>query len=143
VLLGITTWLTWTVRPVQSGVGQARENAAISLSIVSLQRLMELASRLQGSIEGTAASFGLHQLVRFNVYNFAEEPATVCAVALKTIGGETLRCELVPSVVVQAGARYPFMFEILTGPVAEGVDMQVEQTSGQRVWVSAHCLPRP
>ena len=50
---------------------------------------------------------------------------------------DVLRCEVAPSVVVWAGARYPFMLEVGTGLVLETVDIQVERVTGERAWVSA------
>ena len=140
VLLGITMWLAWTVRPGQDGSEQFSPDRAAPLSIVSIRRLMSIGPRLEAKT-GTEAAAGVHELVRFNVCNFGDESVTLCAIALKSLSGETLGCELVPSVVIAPGARYPLMAEV-TVPVAEGVDIQVDHFAGQRLWVSAHMLPR-
>jgi hypothetical protein len=140
-LFGITKWLTWAVRPIQTEAGQGKE-AAVSLpAVVSLQRLMELAPLLKATPE-PGGGLEVHQLLRFNLLNLGGNPATVCAIALKG-SREVLRCEIAPSVVVRAGARYPFMLEVRTGLVSEVVDIQVERDTGERVWVSASCLPSP
>jgi hypothetical protein len=81
--------------------------------------------------------------VRFNVYNFGDQSVTLCAIALKSLGGETLTCELVPSLVVRPGARHPLLAEVTAGPVAEAVDIEVEHPLGRRLWVEAQVLPRP
>jgi hypothetical protein len=141
VLFGITKWLTWAVRPIAIEADQAKDAAVSLLTFVSYQRLMELAPLM----EATAARGGgldVHQLLRFNLLNLGGDPATVCAIALKG-RGEVLRCEVVPSVVVRAGARYPFALEVRTGLVSEDVDIQVDSGTGVRAWVSASCLPSP
>ena len=143
VLLGVTLWLTWTVRPTQNGSERLSPDTAAPILIVSPQRLMSIGSRLEVQTEQTAAAGGAHQLVRFNVYNFGEQSLTLCAIALKSLSGETLSCELVPSLVVRPGTRHPFMAEVTAGPVAEGVDIEVEHLVGQRLWASAQLLPRP
>ena len=137
VLLGITMWLTWPVRPAKNNSERLSR-----ISIVSYQRLRDIGSRLGVKNERPAAPGGSHQLVRFNVYNFGEQAVSLCAVALKTLAGQTLSCELIPSLVVGPGARYPLLTEITTGPVAEAVDIQVEHALGHRLWVSAQPLPR-
>jgi hypothetical protein len=141
VLFGITKWLTWAVRPLRTEAGQAQEAAVSLLAVVSPQRLMELVPLLDATAEG-GADLGVHQLLRFNLLNLGGDPATVCAIALRG-NREVLRCEVVPSVVVRAGARYPFALEVRTGLVSEDVDIQVELGTGERAWVSASCLPSP
>jgi hypothetical protein len=136
VLLGITTWLTWTVPPLESETERPNR-----ISTVSFQRLMSIISARREA--KTAQTSAVHQLVRFNVYNFGEKSIALCAVALKTLDGDSLSCELVPSVVVRAGARYPLMVEVTEGPVAEAVNIEVEHIVGQRLWVEAPLLPKP
>lgn len=143
VLLAVTMWLTWTVRAEPNDTEHLSANRAARISIVSPQRLQRIGSRLEVKIGQAGATGGAHQLVRFNVFNFGEQSVTVCAIALRSLGGETLTCELVPSLVVGPGARYPLLAEVTTGPVAEAVDIEVEQIAGQRLWVSAQVLPRP
>jgi hypothetical protein len=104
---------------------------------------MSIWSRLEVKSEQTAAADGAHQLVRFNVCNFGGKSVTLCAIALKSLNGDTFTCELVPSVVVQAGAHYPLIVEVTVGPVAEAVDIEVEHLVGQRLWVTAQMLPKP
>lgn len=133
-------WLTWTIRPVVDG-SDVVENMSGRISSVSLQRLRELGSRLEANSDGAATDVKVHQLVRFNLYNFGVESVVVRAIALKTPRGENLSCELVPSVVVAAGARYPVMVEVMSGPVAEAADIEVD-LRGRRLWVSARGLPR-
>jgi hypothetical protein len=142
-LLGITMWITWTLRPARNRSAPLSANAAPRILMVSPQRLKSIGSRLELEIEQTAATAGPHQLVRFNVYNFGEQSVTLCAIALKSLGGETLTCELVPSLVVRPGARHPLLAEVTAGPVAEAVDVEVEHLVGRRLWVEAHMLPRP
>ena len=139
VLFGITRWLTWAVRPIQTEADQAKEDAVTFPAVVSYRRLMELAPLL----EATGAPGGgleVHQLLRFNLLNLGGDPATVCAIALRA-NLEVLHCEVAPSVVVRAGARYPFMLEVRTGLMSEAVDIQVERGTGERLWVSASCFP--
>jgi hypothetical protein len=88
LLLGITMWLTWTVRPTQSASERLAQDAAAPISIVSYRRLMSIGSRLEVKAEPTQVPMGTHQLVRFNVYNLGEASMTLCAVALKTLNGE-------------------------------------------------------
>jgi hypothetical protein len=142
VLFGITRWLTWAIRPIQAEAGQEAKKTPVSLpAVVSPQRLMELAPLLEATPE-LRSGLDVHQLLRFNLLNLGGDPATVCAIALKA-NREVLRCEVAPSVVVRAGARYPFMLEVRTGLVSEAVDIQVERGTGERTWVSASCLPSP
>jgi hypothetical protein len=141
VLFGITKWLTWAVRPIRTEAGQAQEAAVSLLAVVSPQRLMELIPLLDATAEG-GADVEVHHLLRFNLLNLGGDPATVCAIALRA-KGEVLRCEVVPSVVVRAGARYPFALEVRTGLVSEAVDIQVESGTAGRAWVSASRLPSP
>ena len=138
ILLALTMWLTWTIRPVVNG-SDVVVNTSGRVSSVSLQRLRELGSRLEADSD-RAATDKVHQLVRFNLYNFGEESVIVRAIALKTLRGENLSCELVPSVVVEAGARYPVMVEVTWGPVAEAADIEVD-IRGRRLWISARGLP--
>jgi hypothetical protein len=141
VLFGITKWLTWAVRSVQTEAGQAREAAVSLLAVVSPQRLMELVPLL-GATADAGADLEAHHLLRFNLLNLGADPATVCAIALRG-NGELLRCEVAPSVIVRAGARYPFMLEVRAVLVSEAVDIEVEGGTGERAWVSASCLPSP
>jgi hypothetical protein len=141
VLFGITKWLTWAVRPIGSEAGQAREAAVSLLAVVSPQRLRDLVPLLDATAEG-GADLEVHHLLRFNLLNLGGDPATVCAIALRG-KGEVLRCEVAPSVVVRAGARYPFALEVRTGLVSEAVDIEVERGTRERAWVSASCLPSP
>jgi hypothetical protein len=141
VLFGITKWLTWAVRPISTEAGQAKESAFSLTAVVSPQRLMELVPLLGATAE-LGGGLEVHQVLRFNLLNLGGDPATVCAIALKG-DREVLRCEVAPSVVVRAGARYPFMLEVRAGLVSEAVDIQVEGVTGERTWVSASCLPSP
>jgi hypothetical protein len=140
VLFGITKWVTWALRPARIEAGQAKETTVSLVAVVSFQRLKELAPLLAAA--AAPGSLEVHQLLRFNLLNLGGDPATVCAIAL---GGnrEGLRCEVAPSVVVRAGARYPFMLEVRTALVSEAVEIQVEHGTGERAWVSASCLPSP
>ena len=141
MLFGITKWFTWAVRPIQTEAGQAKQ-AAVSLpALVSYQRLKELVPLLEAGAE-PGGGREVHHLLRFNLLNLGDGPATVCAIALRG-NREVIRCEVAPSVVVRAGARYPFMLEVRTGFVSEAVDIQVEHGAGERAWVSASCLPSP
>jgi len=138
ILLTVTIWLTWAIRSVQNGSEHA--NADSPISNVSLQRLRELASRIEPNSSGTVTDRHIHQLVRFNVYNFGAQSVTLHAIALKNLHGETLCCELAP-VAVAAGARYPMLFEVMKGPVYEAAEIEVE-VRGRRLWVLARALPR-
>ena len=140
MLLGITKRFTWAVRPISTEIG-ASEAEADPLSVVSFQRLSELRPRLQEVPEG-AGRGEHHQLLRFNLLNLGDKQVTVCAIAVTSAGQEMLRCQVVPPVIVRAGARYPFMLEIRTGLGSEAVDIQVERAPDDRVWVSAAGLPR-
>ena len=140
-MFGITKWLKWAVRPIQTEAGQAKE-AAISLpAVVSPRNLMELVPLLEATAEPGGGP-DVHQLLRFNLLNLGGDPATVCAIALRG-NREVLRCEVAPSVVVRAGARYPFMLEVRAGLISEAVEIQVEHVTGERAWVLASCLPSP
>jgi hypothetical protein len=138
-LFGITWWFTWAVRPIPIEAGHTKEAAVSLLAVVSYQRLMELAPLLEATAE-RGGSLDVHQLLRFNLLNLGGDPATVCAIALRG-NREVLRCEIAPSVVVRAGARYPFMLEVRAGLVSEAVEVQIERGIGERAWVSASCLP--
>jgi hypothetical protein len=128
-------WLTWTVRPAEND----RERPS-RISAVSYERLRNIGSRLEVSDQSAVDA---HQFVRFNVYNLGEQSVTVCAIALKSLSGERLTCELVPSLVIRPGARHPLMAEVTAGPVAKAADIQVEKVVGRKLWVSAQWLPRP
>jgi hypothetical protein len=141
VLFGITKWLTWPVRPIQTEAGQAKEAAVSLLAVVSPQRVMELAPLLGATAE-PGGSLEVHQLLRFNLLNLGGDPATVCAIALRG-NREVLHCDVAPSVVVRAGATYPFILEVRTWLASEAVDIQVEGGTGERAWVLASCLPSP
>jgi hypothetical protein len=132
-------WLTWTIRPDLNASTRV-DNPGVQMSSVSLQRLKELSSRLEVNAEGDA-TVQLHQLVRFNLYNFGEQSVTVDAIGLQNLRGEPLSCELVPSIVVGTGARHPVMVEVMNGPVAEAAQVAVD-VCGQRTWVRAQYLPR-
>jgi hypothetical protein len=137
-LLGITTWLTWAIRDEISPAGQS---AFSPIATVSHQRLTELGPVSLQAAAAPGVGFELHQLLRFNLLNLGDDPATVCAVALRTTSGAMLPCELAVPVVIRAGARYPFMLEVRSEVVSEAVDVQVERVPGDRVWISASCLP--
>jgi hypothetical protein len=139
VLLAITVWLTWTVSSAPDDTERLSANRAARISMVSPHRLMAIGSRLEVKTGQTAA----HQLVRLNVYNFGDESVTLCALALRNLDRETLACELAPALVVRPGARHPLLAEVTAGPVAEGVELEVEHSAGGRQWVSAQLLPRP
>jgi hypothetical protein len=141
VVFGITKWFTWALRPIPIEADQVVGPAVSLLAVVSYQRLLELAPLMEAAAV-SCGSLDIHQLLRFNLLNLGEDPATVCAIALRG-NGAVLGCEIAPSVVVQAGARYPFMFEVTTRLVSEAVDVQVEGGTGEGTWVSASCLPSP
>jgi len=126
-------WLTWTIRPIDGA-----KNDPIIAS-VSIQRLGELAPRLQPHRDSTIVA-DLHQLVRFNLLNFGEQPVTVSAIALANLRGDTLTCDLIPPVVLRPGARYPMSIEVTKGPVAEAVHVGVD-LDGRCHWVPAQSLP--
>ena len=109
------------------------------MSNVSFKRLNELGFRLERSAGHNV--YERHQLIRFNLYNFGEQPVVVCAIGLPNIRGETLRCEVVPSLVIAAGARYPMMVEAMNGPVQEVAQIAVD-IDGQRLWVATQSLPK-
>jgi hypothetical protein len=131
-------WLTWTIRPDPNS-SQIDRHVDIQMSSVSWQRLKELASRLEPHAQRNVT--GCHQLIRFNLYNFGAQPVVVCAMGLPNIQGETLRCEVVPSIVVAAGARYPMMIEVTNGPIQEVAQIAVD-INGQRLWVATQSLPK-
>ena len=64
ILLAVTMWLRWTVRPERDSSDIDR-HVGTQMSSVSFQRLKELSSRLAPGTEHTVE--GLHQLVRFNL----------------------------------------------------------------------------
>jgi hypothetical protein len=94
VLLGLTMWLAWTVRPMvnpeQRLAGTPQETGPIAS--VSY-KLMGIASRLGPEGGRTASSGHVHQLIRFNVCNFGPQSVTLRAVAVNTTGGDTLSCD--------------------------------------------------
>jgi hypothetical protein len=139
ILLAVTMWLTWTIRP-DSNSSQIDRHVDVQMSNASLQRLKELGARLEPLAQRTVNE--CHQLIRFNLYNFGEQPVVVCAIGLPNIQGETLRCEVVPSIVVAAGARYPMMVEVTNGPIQELAQIAVD-INGQRIWVATQSLPKP
>jgi hypothetical protein len=138
ILLAVTMWLTWTIRPDPNS-SQIDPHIDIHMSNVSWQRLKELNSRLGPRAQRNVN--GCHQLIRFNLYNFGEQPVVVCAIGLPNTQGETLRCEVVPSIVVAAGARYPMMVEVTNGPIQELAQIAVD-INGQRLWVATQSLPK-
>jgi hypothetical protein len=127
--------------PVASGVVPSR---ARSRGRAAAPRRRPSATALAGDpVPAPCLHVGLeNERSRFNLLNLGGDPATVCAIALRG-KGEVLRCEVVPSVVVRAGARYPFALEVRTGLVSEAVDIQVENGTAERAWVSASRLPSP
>ena len=131
-------WLAWTIGPDPNS-SDVEPDAALQMSTVSFQRLRELASRFQPNPEHGVN--GPHQLIRFNLYNFGEQPVVVCAIGLPRRHGETLRCEVVPSIVVAAGARYPMMVEVMDGPVQHIAEIAVD-SNGRRTWVATQSLPK-
>jgi hypothetical protein len=143
VLLGITMWVTWTLRPTQNDTAPLAANAAPRISMVSPQRLKRIGSWIEPKSEHHDRARESHHLVRFNVYNFGNESVTLHAIALKTLDGETLTCELVPALVVRSGARHPLLAEVTSGPVAEAVEIEAEPVVGRRLWVDVRVLPRP
>src|SRR5262245_43979261 len=105
--LGITKRFAWLVLP-DPIMTDCRSGAA---SVVSIQRLMELSARLREvtNIDNCSAD---HLLLRFNLLNLSDESVTVCAIGLRSPQQERLRCEVVPSVAFESGARYPFAVEV-------------------------------
>jgi len=134
ILLAVPLWLTWVIRP------EGDSSATRAISNVSVQRLRALTSRFQSSRE-LDADIQVHQLVRFNLLNFGEQSVAVSAITLTSLRGEKLSCDVVPAVVVAAGARYPFVVEVTTGPVSEAVDVEVD-VNGRRISVPTQSLPR-
>src|SRR5262245_10690575 len=131
-------WRTWTIRPTPNGDALSGDDSDVQMSNVTWKRLTELWLRVDAD-EGHADG-QIHQLVRFNIYNFGELPQTVVALELRNLQGATLTCDLVPSINVAAGARYPMMVEIRGGPVTESAHVAVDVRGG-RVWVHAQTLP--
>ena len=141
MLLAVTMWMAWTVRSAQKmGGTEASENLTEQISIVSPQRLRELGPRLETELERMPPS-EVHQVIRFNLYNFGERPITVASVELTSLASHTLPCKLTPSVVIAPGARWPVMVETMKGPVGEVVRVEVD-VRGRRSWVSVQSLPR-
>jgi hypothetical protein len=138
ILLAVTMWLTWAIRPDPDSSDVERP-VGDQLSSVSFQRLKELGVRL--APRALRDIDGVHQLVRFNLYNFGEQPVVVCAMELPNVRDEILHCDVVPSIVVAAGARYPMMVEVLNGPIQEVAQIAVD-INGQRVWVETQSLPK-
>ena len=137
ILLGMTMWIVWRIRSTEDSGGI--ENAP-PISPVSIYRLKEIGPRLEAEAGQPASDGRVHQLVRFNLYNFGEGPVNVCAVALTNTRGLTLRCELLPAVAVGPGARYPMMIELADGPVTEAPDVETD-VGGQRAWIGVRNLP--
>src|SRR5262245_6699250 len=126
-LLGITKLFRWTVgRDLTDAVGTLDEVAV--LKVVSIQRLKALAPRLQ-QITDRPGGGEHHELVRFNLLNLDEKPVTVCAIGLPNVSRE-MRCDVVPPVILEGGAVYPFMLETRSGFDSELVNIQVECASG-------------
>jgi hypothetical protein len=138
ILLAVTMWLTWAIRPDPNSAEIDPPVDSQMLS-VSFQRLKELGSRLAPRAQRDVNAG--HQLVRFNLYNFGEQSVVVSAMALPNARGETLHCEVAPSIVVAAGARYPMIFEVLNGPIQEVAQIAVEM-NGRRSWVATQSLPK-
>jgi hypothetical protein len=139
--LAISKWLTWAIRPIEVETAQPQDVTVRSLLTVPLQRLLALGPRLRLAVAEPDGCVAGHLLLRFNLLNLGDGPTTVRAIALRSAAHEILRCEVVPSVVVRAGARYPFMLETMTGLGSEAVDVLVERAPGEHIWVSASCLP--
>lgn len=131
-------WLTWAIRPDPNSAEIDPPVDSQMLS-VSFQRLKELGSRLAPRAQREVNAG--HQLVRFNLHNFGEQPVVVSAMELQNLRRETLHCEVVPSIVVAAGARYPMMVEVLNGPIQEVARIAVDM-DGQRLWVATQSLPK-
>jgi hypothetical protein len=137
VLLAVPMWMTWTIRPGQDGDANPPTNNAVPIAMVSWARLQELGPRL--SIGTSRSGPHVHELVRFNLYNFGEQSITVCRLCLRSIRGESFECDITPPVAVSAGERYPFLAEVRFGPVAETVQVEVD-VHDRRAWVTAQRL---
>ena len=134
VLLAVPMWRTWSIHAVE------QDDVPVTISTVAVTRLRQLEPRLHSNSElGTGRD--AHQLVRFNILNLSEQPVTITAVALTTVHGERLVCDVVPPILVAPDARYPIVVEVTRGPVNEAVQVEVD-TSGQRLWVPAQFLPQ-
>ena len=132
-------WATWTISRSECESAAPTENIDVPMATVSFERVRELQPRL--STAAVAATRPAHQLVRFNLYNFGEEPVVVCGIALQNVHGDRFECTLLPSITVGAGARYPVVLEVVHGPVTEIVHAEVDDR-GRRFWVTAQTLPR-
>jgi hypothetical protein len=137
-MLAVTMWMTWTIHGADTELSEDTRGA---LSAVSLQRLKAIGPHLVDDSHSAGKQTGSHQLVRFNLYNFGEKPVSVVAIALKNLQGERLSCPLLSTVMVSAGARQPFSAEVTRGPVLLGAEVAVEDSAGQRDWISVHLLP--
>lgn len=133
-MLAVTMWMTWTIRGADTEL-------ADPWAPVSLQRLKEIGPHLVNDAHYAGKQTGSHQLVRFNLYNFGEQPVSVFAIALTNLRGERLNYPLLSAVSVSAGARQPFSAEVTRGPVLLGAEVAVEDGAGQRHWISVHPLP--
>ena len=80
------------------------------------------------------------QLVRVNICNIGNEPVALHAFALNSAAGETLPCELLPSVTLRPGARHPICAEVVSELVAAAIELDVERADGSRHWVRAQTL---
>jgi hypothetical protein len=146
MLLGLTMWLAWTVRPTVNPDHRLADTPQETgpIANMSYEYLMSIASRLAPESDRAASSGHVHQLIRFNVCNFGPQSVTLRAVAVNTTGGDTLSCELVPPPVVQPGARYPLCLSVTVGPVLpERAEIEAEDVAGRRQWLSPRLLPNP
>jgi hypothetical protein len=139
VLLAVTMWQTWPL------IGPSIDR---DLTLALVEPCVRLVSPALPGRMATRFAFGrrhgdarhVYQLVRVNICNIGNEPLALRAFALNSTAGETLPCELVPSVTLRPGSRHPICAEVVSQLVAAAIELDVERADGSRCWVRAQTL---
>ena len=140
VLLAVTMWQTWPL------IGPSTDQESMPAPVKPCIRLVwpavlgRMAARFAFGRATMANRDHGYQLVRVNICNIGNEPLALHAFALNTTAGETLPCELVPSVTLRPGARHPICAEVVSELIAAAIELDVERTDGSRRWVRAQTL---
>ena len=140
VLLAVTMWQTWPL--IGPSIDQESTPAPVEpcIRLVWPAVLGRMATRFAFGRATISNRDHVYQLVRVNICNIGNQPIALHAFALNSTAGETLPCELVPSVTLRPGARHPICAEVASALVAAAIELDVERADGSRGWVRAQTL---
>jgi len=114
VLLAVTMWQTWPLTGPSTDRELTPAPAEPCIRLVSPAGLGRMATRFAFGRATMANRDHVCQLVRVNICNIGNEPVALHAFALNSAAGETLPCELLPSVTLRPGARHPICAEVVS-----------------------------